>query len=1465
MNHGVELPFAKSHAFIVGINNYENISSLSTAVNDARELAKRLKIDHGYHVHPPLLNATKADLVKWMDHDVPNAIGADDRVIFYFAGHGIALDSEEGPNGYIVPADADPSSVDSLISMADFHKMVDGLECKHGLLILDCCFAGAFKWSTGTRDVMFDLPGVIYEERFWRYVKDAAWQVITSSAYDQKAADVLSERTLGKRELEIEGNHSPFALALFEALDGKADVIPDGDEHDGVITGTELYMYLRDRVEDGALEDSKRQTPSFFNLPKHGKGEFIFFHPNHRLNLPPAPDRNPFMGLSSYNENDASLFFGRERVVTALVEMVPSNQLLVVSGASGTGKSSVIKAGLLPNLRENGWQILPIIRPGKEPLNSLRVELPDFDFRIAENKQSVLVIDQYEELITQCLDPEEGKAFEKQIVNWIEENPGLRVILSVRSDFEPQFENSLLVPWWNSGRYIVPAFTLEEYREVIVKPASQEVLFYEPDHLIDLLVEEVSQAPGALPLLSFTLSEIYEAYLKSGRSDRALIESDYEKLGGVIGALRTRADETYNSFDDQHQNSMRKLMLRMVSMGGGELAGKRVYADELEFSDPDETKRLEEVARDLVASRLILSGKDGEGKVFIEPAHDALVRAWARLWEWIKATGEEKLGLHNKLTLAVNDYHDLVKVQPKKANNLLWNNNPRLDILNAELQHKDHGLNAKEEVFVKSSVNRRYARKRNAWAIAVAVMVGLAGLAIFAFIQQGIAKQQTSLAVKNEAKADSSATVAQLQRDSAIFERSRANENATFAQLQRDTAILERDRANTERYRADQRTKEAQSAGLAYLAPSISEEHSTLAIRLAEESFKMLEQPDFQNYQALYLSYAKLTTHPFYFKKLNGQAFFFNDFENILCLKNDGGASIHNLEGNKIGTLENCSDRLVNVFFSIDQNFIVTVDENQHLKVWSKSGDFLHDYPFRLNDVFDLKILPSDTSIVVSLRSLRSTNASADQPINLYKGYLFAKDGESVQVLKQNLPKNQLRHKIEISPSGHKFLTNNKWQIEVWDKNGQLIQSHSDKGFVGYPPETVARFNSQDGLQVIASVVLPDNVGFGGISKLYVYEYNSEGNIIKSDSADTPEFNAALNFLEVRDFSFKNELLVSSFIDSNGESNLDLKVYIHNFEGEKIFDFQNFELESGMVFWQLSPDDKLVFTELLNDVQSVPTLLEFESGKTLKTLGDPDKTNVANNIFVSRNAEKAITTRLNNETYAIYSRSYPNSEFSEMTSYVWELSTSEVRKREDLLAKESSQPQRKKANLPYTLEYSDTDYQTILSDANGKTITKFDEKYIDAYYLFANNEKILIPFDLSTTHSKARLIIYNIKTREIEWEANYQNDIYDIEFSSDSSTFFVGLYESIDVYFVNPGPNYGRLIHKIKLPDYARNYRLDKSGDGESILLTKPPDFIDDGYVVEFFTAKGIMKWLESAPVSGISVGDRERFGVKDR
>ena len=194
-------------------------------------------------------------------------VTADDRVLFYFAGHGIAADGDDGPAGYLVPADADPHDLKTFIPMAELQDALQALPCRHLLLILDCCFSGAFQWASHPRLGTL-MPKRIYQERFDRFVLDPAWQVITSAAYDQKAMDVLHGRADRRSRARGDGSRrGAFAVrarAVRRAA-GDAD-FRTGREGDGVITATEIYAFVRDRVEPETLEAgqaSVRRRASF--------------------------------------------------------------------------------------------------------------------------------------------------------------------------------------------------------------------------------------------------------------------------------------------------------------------------------------------------------------------------------------------------------------------------------------------------------------------------------------------------------------------------------------------------------------------------------------------------------------------------------------------------------------------------------------------------------------------------------------------------------------------------------------------------------------------------------------------------------------------------------------------------------------------------------------------------------------------------------------------------------------------------------------------------------------------------------------------------------------------------------------------------------------------------------------------------------------------------------------------------
>ena len=308
------------------------------------------------------------------------------------------------------------------------------------------------------------------------------------------------------------------------------------------------------------------------------------------LSATPTPSRLaaqgvcPFKGLASFEPADADYFFGRERLIAELVARLVGASFLGIVGPSGSGKSSVLRAGLLPALAggvlpgSERWRRV-LIRPGERPLDELRRMLASgakdpvaeaLDALTADER-ILLAVDQLEELFTACKDETQRAAFVDMLARAAADPQGRAVVtVAVRADFYGRFAAfPRLAELLGANHVLVGPMQASELRRAIELPASRVGLRVEPE-LADTLVDDVEGEPGALPLLSTALLELWQK-----RQDNTLTAAVYRESGGVHGAVARLAEGTYARIPDGDKPLVRAIMLRLVGEGEGEAAVRR--------------------------------------------------------------------------------------------------------------------------------------------------------------------------------------------------------------------------------------------------------------------------------------------------------------------------------------------------------------------------------------------------------------------------------------------------------------------------------------------------------------------------------------------------------------------------------------------------------------------------------------------------------------------------------------------------------------------------------------------------------------------------------------------------------------------------------------------------------------------------------------------------------------------------
>ncbi|HMO56556.1 MAG TPA: WD40 repeat domain-containing protein [Roseiflexaceae bacterium] len=392
----------------------------------------------------------------------------------------------------------------------------------------------------------------------------------------------------------------------------------------------------------------------------------------------------PYMGLEAFDESNQSLFFGRRRLVEFLLGKLSERRLLVLVGASGSGKSSAVRAGLIPALRAGelegsaDWRYFPPLLPGSQPLVSLsnllqrrfsprysarserRVDPLRSVFETLDQEQEdttneqrlladptylattlstaseqpvLLFVDQFEEIFTLAGNEATQMAFINNLLGLVDtESPRHRVIITMRSDFESFVARvPLLHARFEDARVQLMPLNAAEMREAIERPAAQVGLKFESG-VIDALLQDMLGEPAALPLLQFTLLKLWEQ-----RDHNRVTWDAYQRVGGGRQALARSADALYNNLIPEDQVTARRILLRILRPGEGlEITSHRVPRDAL-YRAGEARDRVDRVLQKLIDARLVrMTASDLLSNTQIEVAHEALVRNWPTLVGWLE-------------------------------------------------------------------------------------------------------------------------------------------------------------------------------------------------------------------------------------------------------------------------------------------------------------------------------------------------------------------------------------------------------------------------------------------------------------------------------------------------------------------------------------------------------------------------------------------------------------------------------------------------------------------------------------------------------------------------------------------------------------------------------------------------------------------------------------------------------------
>ncbi|HET6147085.1 MAG TPA: protein kinase [Polyangia bacterium] len=535
-------------------------------------------------------------------------------------------------------------------------------------------------------------------------------------------------------------------------------------------------------------------------------------------------ESGPYAGLRAFQEEDAGRFFGRSREIAALATRIRDTPLMAAVGPSGIGKSSLIRAGVVPALKSSGepWEAL-VVRPGRDPMSALAgllaplvssspnavedlVAQRELSKRFASEpgylgsalrsisrrsgRKILLFIDQFEELYTLSSDPAERRAFTAALAGAADDvTSPVRVVASIRSDFlgraaeDPHFMNEL-----GKGLFFLGPPTADGLREAIVQPAELAGYRFETPMMVDEMIEHLESTPAALPLLQFAAAQLWES--RDPRR-KMLTEQSYHDLGGIAGALVSHADKVIAKLVPDVQALARPLFVQLVT-------AERTRAvrdlDELRETSANKAE-LGRLIDYLVDSRLlVVQTGSGGGVATVEIVHESLIATWPMLRRWLDESQEDSLFLE-QLRQAARQWH-----ANKRDGGLLWGGDMVDELARFQRRYRgempDIVRAFSDEVFRRRERGARRRRRLLAAAGAIGVVMLAAAAVALVVIRNSQMAAERNAAAATVAKGEAQRRLQEVE--SKERERQREESQKRVAQTEAATAKGEVEKTNEE-------------------------------------------------------------------------------------------------------------------------------------------------------------------------------------------------------------------------------------------------------------------------------------------------------------------------------------------------------------------------------------------------------------------------------------------------------------------------------------------------------------------------------------------------------------------------------------------------------------------------------------------------------------------------------------------